>query len=76
MHDMFNTYTIFKNNQHFLMLHAHIPALPNLRKLCTPLVSKVKLKGGPTRPRTPLLGFAISKTTRDIFMRQLARERP
>jgi len=44
MHDMFNTYAIFKNNQHFLMLHAHIPALPNLTKLCTPLVSEVKLK--------------------------------
>ena len=32
------------------------------------------LKGGPTCPHTPLLGFAISKTTRDIFMQQLARE--
>jgi len=32
-------------------------------------------KGGPTRPHTLLLGFAISKTTKDIFMQQLARER-
>jgi len=32
------------------------------------------IKGGPARPRTPLLGFAISKTTRDILMRQFARE--
>jgi len=36
---------------------------------------KLLLKGGPTHPRTLLLGFAISKTTRDIFMQQLARER-
>ena len=39
---------------------------------CAP---KFSIKGGPTRPRTPLLGFAISKTTRDIFMQQLPRER-
>jgi len=32
-------------------------------------------KGGLTRPRTPWLGFAISKTTRDIFMQQHVSER-
>jgi len=35
----------------------------------------ILVKGGPTHPRTQLLGFAISKTTGDIFMQQLARER-
>jgi len=46
-------------------------------KTCTTLshYNFVSLKGGPIRPHTPLLGFAISKTTRDIFMQQLARER-
>jgi len=33
------------------------------------------LKGSLTRHAHTLLGFAISKTTGDIFMQQLARER-
>jgi len=50
----------------------------HLVKLTSWLNSKLQfvlIKGGPTPPRTPLLGFAILKTTRDIFMQQLARER-
>jgi len=45
-----------------------------LMALVTPSCICIVVKGGPTRPLTPLLGFAIWKTTRDILVQQFARE--